>query len=356
MICYITRGSLASDVRMQKYVRACKDSNIHYFVVSWDRLLENHDEPYEYAFKRYAAYGGRSIFWNFLFALFVYWHLFTKWNKYSIIHAANFETFIFIFPFKFFGKKLVYDMYDRGVFQKLERWLCRQSDLFIIPSRYRLEQIGLQESDFKHFLEIENVPVLSGEFRQNKHRSNCIRLAYVGTFEQNIRGIENVLEFVESNKFAVLDIAGSGGCLEDYVRECARRCERIVYHGKVDYRTALTLMGNADFIMALYYVSNAPAHKYAAPNKYYESLFLRTPIITNVGTIMSKIVARYDTGYIIGESLSDLSELLFSIYKNGLNEEYYDKVSCCARLWETKYDNYIKDKLECEYLQVLLEL
>lgn len=357
MICFIHRSMLNTDPRMQKYVRACEVTNTPYFIISWNRTLLEKNAPHEHSFKKYAPFGeGKSIIWNLIYIAYIYWLLLSNWKKYKVIHAANFHIFVFIYPFGLFGKKLIYDMYDKGPFPKIERWLCKHSDLFIIPSRYRLEQIELEISDFKRFLEIENVPIFSQLELAPKTKSKYLRLSYVGSFERQIRGIENTLQVVEKNSRLTLDIAGSGGGLEELVQEFSQRCDRINYHGKVEYNQALQIMGSSDFIMGLYYVEHNPAHKYAAPNKYYESLFLNTPIITNQGTIISKKVAEYNTGFVIGESYTDLDSFFNNLEENSFEEIYRKKVECCNALWNQNYNDYLQQKMIDGYLAVVKKL
>lgn len=60
-------------------------------------------------------------------------------------------------------------------------------------------------------------------------------------------------------------------------------------------------MARSDIIAALYekVVLN---NEYAAPNKYFEGLYLRKPILTTRGTLVGNHTEEFKTGFVIGET------------------------------------------------------
>ena len=120
------------------------------------------------------------------------------------------------------------------------------------------------------------------------------------------------------------------------------------YLGSLPYKKALEVLNDSDIIYACYEKVN-PNHILAAPNKYYEGLYLGHPIITTKGTIVGDKTEKYETGYTIEEDYEDLVSLLESV-----THESIERLGNNAeKLWNEKYKTYVKDFLEKEYLPYL---
>lgn len=360
MICYIRRSTIDYDIRLHKYINACVETSTPYFAITWDRLLNCKKQyPHEIQLKTKAPYGGgwKNIRGLIMWCFFVYWNLLKNFRRYKVIHACDFDAVILAFPLKLFGKKIVFDIYDSSRYRKAEIFMCKKSDMLILPNKLRFEQLGIKQTDVKRFLEIENVPQF--ETRPNGDSvidiSKPIKLAYVGVFQRNIRGLENLLKLVDEDNRFELDIAGSGDSFDDIVYNYSRKCHRIHFHGVVNYKKALEIMGDSHFIIALYYLL-APIHKFASPNKYYESLFLNIPIITSSGTLVGNQVKNNDTGYVISDDYPSLKNLFSDIFENYFIEEYDSKKKNCSSLWAQKYSSYFNDILKGEYIDAIKQL
>lgn len=58
MICYINRSTVDYDVRLKKYIQACKATHTPYFVIGWDRMLNaKYVDEHEHQMKAYCPYG-----------------------------------------------------------------------------------------------------------------------------------------------------------------------------------------------------------------------------------------------------------------------------------------------------------
>ena len=354
MICYINRSTVDYDVRLKKYVQACKSTNTPYFVIGWDRMLDSTCvDEHEYQMKLYCPYAhGKKLFSNIRWMLFVWYYLVKNFRQYKVIHACNMENAIIALPFKLLGKKLVIDIYDSQIIS-IERRLATNVDCLILPAEKRLEQIGVDRNKLKHFLEIENVPTFGNSIaRIAGLQREKVYLSYVGVFQKAIRGIENLVKMVQNDNRFVLDIAGIGDDLEKVITSAANQSKRIHYHGRVQYSEALQIMNNSDFIVALYYPYGSN-HVYASPNKSYESLFLATPIITSKGTLVGEKVEKTNTGYVIDDTFESLHGLFDNVDTDAFRQDYLTKCDNCEALWEKVYANYKVNVLEGCYLKML---
>lgn len=357
MICYINRSTVDYDVRLNKYVQACKETKTPYFVIGWDRLLNaKFVDEHEYQMKLYCPYAhGKKLIPLLRWCFFVWYYLIKCFNEYKVIHACNMENALITLPFKLLGKKIVFDIYDSQVIS-IEREIASKIDCLILPAEKRLEQIGLYKYSLKSFLEVENVPTFDFSLRHIQGlKREKIYLSYVGVFQKQIRGLENLVNMVLQDERFVLDIAGVGDDLDNMISTASTKCVRIHYHGKVQYNEALDIMNKSDFIVALYYPYSSN-HIYASPNKSYEALFLATPIITSNGTLVGDKVKQTDTGYIVDDTLESLSNLFNTYGTEEFYNTYVRKSINCMQLWNSVYSGYKVSVLEGQYINMIYGL
>ncbi len=361
MICFLRASTVQYDVRLQKYIKACENRGVPYLALTWDRQNDCCNKTLgEIQYKKYSPYGRKwknlvnLILWQF----HLIWLLLKFRSRYKVIHACNIDTIFPAFIMKLFKKKVVFDIYD-SVFIPLERQCIKSFvDLLILPNKRRYEQLGISDSDVKRFLEIENVPSFSFPMQSESKMHftpDLIHLVYVGVFERNIRGLENLIQEVVENDNLVLSIAGTGAGLERLVKDAEVQTSRVRYYGVVNYERALEIMRKADFIVAMYYNIN-PLHKYASPNKYYESLFLGVPIITTQCTLVGDMVEKNSVGYVIGETKDDLHRFFVSTKTDVFRTEYERKCKKAKNLWDDKFGHYYQFIICKEYIDVLSSL
>lgn len=354
MICYINRSTVDYDVRLNKYVQACKETGTPYFVIGWDRMLNaKYIDENEYQLKLYCPYAqGKKLIPAIRWFFFMWYYLIKNFRKYKVIHACNMENALFSLPLKLLGKKIVFDIYDSQVI-KLERKIAPKVDCLILPAEKRLEQIGINKCALRQFMEIENVPTfnISLKIVEGLKREK-IYLSYVGVFQKEIRGIENLVCMVLQDERFVLDIAGVGDDLDCMIQNAAAGCNRVHYHGKVQYSEALEIMNNSDFIVALYYPYSSN-HIYASPNKSYEALFLSTPIITSQGTLVGDKVVQTNTGYVVDDTFEGLHNLFSAVETEEFKRDYYTKCLNCSKQWKKVYADYKNKILEGKYINMI---
>lgn len=360
MICFVRRSTIDYDIRLRKYIEACVETSMPYIAITWDRL-SNCSKVYdnEIQYKVLAPYGGK---WKNLLSIpgwfcFMYYHLIKNYRKYKVIHACNLEIFILLLPFLLLKKKIIFDIYDT-VNAKIESIICKWANVLILPHEKRLSQVGISINDVKRFLVVENVPRFTSNININKFELNNnspIKLAYVGVFEKDIRGIENILHLVLEDDRFELHIAGVGANMETLVEEFSQKCSRIHYYGKVSYEKALQIMNNSHFIIALYYLIN-PLHKYASPNKFYESLYLEKPIITSSNTLVGDRVKESNTGYVVDDDYHSLKSIFNDLNTKEFAIRYKQLSENCSYLWRKKYNSYFEKVLKQEYVGIINEL
>lgn len=248
-------------------------------------------------------------------------YLYKNRKEYGILHACDFDTVLPALVMQVLGKKVIFDIFDwfsdetktgKWFVDKtvnfLEQWAVRQADLVVLCEKGRLRQI---QAVPKQYLIISNIPLVRNtEIVLKKDFNKSI--GYVGGIVAD-RGLVELVHVVSELPDWQLHIAGFGD--ENIVSEIesySRRYNNICFYGKVAYEKALKIMQGVDILYAMYYTHNRN-HIFAAPNKFYEAIFLQKPIITTKGTLVGEKVKEVSSGYVIGEGEDDLRELLRTI-------------------------------------------
>lgn len=352
--------------RVQKYINYYTRENIDYTAVGWDRKCEGLSRE-NFEFLKYAAgvnVGGFKAIKNHCkWMMFVFKYL-KKHPEVTFIHACDLNSSFPAAIYKmFFNKKvrLVFDSCDwfsanfghnkilMKLFEWMEKFTCRLADELIICEPERIEQITFKLK--KAPLILPNIPeidpnLLEGDYEQYKFQNDWPTLAYFGGFSED-RFQKELLVLTKTEKFNLL-IAGYGSkSIEDLCKEVSMQ-DNVRFYGKVDMRTGLQMTKAADIIYAMYCKVNAN-NVYAAPNKYYEALFLEKPIITTKGTILENKVTKNDIGYVIEEDVEELRSLLRNINIDDIKT----KGENAKKLWHESYSSYIECFFQQQYSKII---
>lgn len=349
------------DPRVEKYVDYFKQHSIPYILVGWNRSDVSVSKDHTIYFNRPAPFGaGMGNVGNlFRFNRFLIATLKKERHHYHTIHACDFDTILAALYAKIrWRKRVIFDVFDwysdsrtiackalRYIIQWLEKWALRRSDYVIICDSERKDQLPISLSENKLFI-MPNIPAFDGEVPKFIPNHGALKASYVGIFGEG-RGIEDMLAVFSTHPEYRLDIAGFGE-LTPIVERYASRYDNIFYHGKTDYATSMITMAQSDLIFAMYYKVNRN-HIFAAPNKYYEGLFLGKPIITTKGTSIGNKTERYNTGFVIEQTQKDIEQLLTSLSRQQIEE-------CggnARRLWDEHYADYIECFMNGTYSRMI---
>lgn len=341
------------DSRFEKYVNFLNKEGIPYKTFCWDRLGKKEDTINHLYYKKKAKYGEglKNILGLFLFNIFLLKQLLKYRKGYRIIHACDFDTiFPAIFMKFFFFKKVIYDIFDwyidsrcisnsiaKACIYTLEYINIKCSDIVIVCEPERIKQIKYTP---KKIWVLPNIPYfenLTFESSENK----TLTLSYVGILGED-RGLDKLIKYAKEHCNVSLNIAGFGP-LESLLKDIGNY-PKIKYYGTVKYAEGLKIMSKSDLICALYETTNAN-HIFAAPNKYYEGLYLGKPIITTKGTLVGYKTEKYQTGFSIGETYADLEVFLDSLKVNKILECSIQ----ASKIWKEKYEDYIPNFMQNTY-------
>lgn len=361
----LIRDNECFEPRVRNYLRYFDSHNIPYHVIAWNRngtaLPDEHITFYE----RRAEYGKRianipnKIGWVFFCMKQIYRHR----KNCEVIHACDIDGILpALIIGKVLGKKVIFDIFDwissltgKGIIYRfvefLQNFCYKHSDAVILCEEERKTQAKANNDtifivpnipDGKTTFDLDTLSKTSKDLSQYDYV-----VSYVGVFDRD-RGLENLLNIVSQCPNVKLNIAGFG-VLDELIRGYADRYSNITYWGRVEYSVGQAIQKNSSMISAMYHLTS-PLHRYAAPNKYYESLVLGVPMITTENTLVGSKVSKFDTGFVLAENEASLLSLF---QQTDLKEQIAIKRANCSNVWENVYKDYYEDYMNNKYMKLV---
>jgi glycosyltransferase involved in cell wall biosynthesis len=279
-------------------------------------------------------------------------------KSYDLIHAYDFDTVLpALFMKIFFNKKYVYDICDfyidafnvpkllKPLIKKLDFYAIKNSEATILANESRIEQI--KGSRYNKLIIIHNSPI-EIKVSDNVKKQDKPTIFYGGILT-NDRMILETINICKRHPEWNLVIAGFGP-IEDKCKQAAEQYKNIKFLGKVPYREIISNTKASNIIFACYNPS-IPNHKYSSPNKLYEAMMCKKPIIVCKNTGIDKLVKQENIGLVCDykeESLEKCFEKLLSDRK--ICEQIGER---SRKLYDEKYNwNIMKKRLGELYLQI----
>lgn len=361
----LIRDNECFEPRVKNYLRYFESHNIPYRVIAWNRNGTATPDDHIVFYQRRAEYGKRianipnKIGWM----LFTMKEIWRNRKGCDAIHACDIDGILpALLVGRFLRKRVIFDIFDwissltgKGVVYKLveglQNFCYKHSDGVILCEEERKAQA---KASNENILIIPNIPDGKTPFDEATLEKTAADLrsydyvvSYVGVFDRD-RGLENLLDVVSKCPNIKLNIAGFG-VLEDLIRDYANRFKNITCWGRVEYAVGQAIQKNSSMISAMYHLTS-PLHKYAAPNKYYESLVLGVPMITTENTLVGSKVNTYDTGFVLDEK----AESLYAMFQRGDLQAAIDKKKqSCVNTWNQVYKEYYEDYMTNQYMNLI---
>lgn len=368
-VCILRSNPVRPDSRVEKEAWSLAKAGYDVHILAWDRDT-NVEEISDYiqvadvqipitrlGYKASYGEGMKNLkaFLAFQFGM-------RKWlrkHDFDVVHACDFDT-------AFFSKgvvrrkkeKFVFDIFDflygepKGIVQttvkRVQLQIINNADATIICTEERNKQII--GSSPKKLTVIHNTPA-SAQFRQcdkKTKETNRIKIVYVGIL-QDFRLLKEIADAVSAINNIEFHVGGFGK-YEDYFKDMAKNFDNIYFYGRLTYDQTLSLENECDIMLAIY----DPAienHRFAAPNKFYESLMLGKPVVMVKNTGMSQVVENNGIGVLI-----DYSKDGFVSGINKLIEMKDNWHSIGEKMKELYKDQYCWDEMERRLIQIYAEL
>ncbi len=285
----------------------------------------------EIALKQEDGRGLGNIFQLLRYQWTVFIWLLKNHAQFDCMHAFDLDAGL---PVRFAAalrkKKYVYHIADfyvdsrggipgplRSVIKHMEFGVIHHAEATIVCTEERKKQIA--GSRPKELIVIHNTPSLSPDeiadtapFADDAN-DYALVCGYVGDLAERRFG-KIVLDTFKKRPEYALNLAGMGQ-LAEAAKAAADAYPNIHYYGKIDYGKALALYRHCDIMYAIYDPS-IPNHRYSAPNKVYEAMMLKKPILVAKGTGVDALVEKEGIGLAIDYNGAALEQALDALHAN----------------------------------------
>lgn len=282
-----------------------------------------------------------------LFQMRIIRWLFRHRREYDAVHAFDFDTgFASMICCKLLRKKLIYHVLDyyveghilpsrllNSIIEFFEIRVINSANVTVICTEKRKEQI--RKASPRKLYVIHNTPdsvqQMDTSFQVNGWTGK-LKLVYVGVLSR-MRLLKETVEVVSKMDDVEMHIGGFGE-YEDWMQKAAEQYSNVFFYGKLQYSETLALEKQCDVMMAVYDPS-IRNHKYAAPNKFYESIMLGKPIIMAYDTGHDDIITKNDIGILTEYSESGIRDAIYALEKR--RNEWNDMGKRAMNLYNSNY-------------------
>jgi glycosyltransferase involved in cell wall biosynthesis len=297
-------------------------------ILEWDRSIElcsrdKVDNISVYRMKMRAPFGLNLFFMLPIWWVYVFFFLVA--NSFDIIQPQNFDNLL---PSNIISKlrrtKIVYDIADfyadayvpqkssflRKIITLLEQIQASSSNAVLIVDDARQRQVGIGKAPLSVIY--NSPPDKLTEFESKAGKSALpnseFTVFYAGIFSPD-RGLDLILSAIDQEESFKLVIAGFGAKEKEF-SVLAKNKRNVDFLGKIPYDDVLRLTFLSNCVVALYDPS-VPNNVVASPNKLFEAMMCKKPIIVSAGTAMAERVIREKCGLVI--DFGSLSKLVKAI-------------------------------------------
>lgn len=357
-IVFIRTTEIYNDSRATKEIIALAQERYNIVVLGWNRngcaiencqdVFKDYSSNIQFIFFEYQLKKGMGI--KNINVLFRWFKWLTsqlkKINYVSAVHACDLDSGISAFRFCKKQKiPLIYDIYDyyidshhipwflRNLVERREINIINFASTVIICTEERMVQIAKSKPQKVEI--IHNSP----DVREIKNVAINFDYVYCGSLAEN-RLIGEILNDYEKNFDLIITFAGHGTHAKK-AKELSEKYPNFNFLGDIKYSQVIELESAALALSAIY-EPTFRNHKLCAPNKFYEAMALKKPVIVCKGTGIDTIVKENNLGYIINYSSEEFYNALRKIKENVLKSREMGERG--GKLYEEKYSWKIMDK------------
>lgn len=168
-----------------------------------------------------------------------------------------------------------------------------------------------------------------------------IKIGFVGSirYETTYNFVKVCAEHFPNVEIHLFGIYSEGCKFAAKTKTIAEKYDNVIYHGRFKNPDDLpAIYSQIDMVLSAY--TPCPSVIYAEPNKLYEAIYFRCPIIVNKNTFLSKKVDRLNIGYSI--DALDIDSIK-SFINNLSADSYNSKRAQCSSIDQKECINTNKD-------------
>jgi hypothetical protein len=236
-----------------------------------------------------------------LLSLLKFYLLFLKLyfaNSFQAIHVINEQLLLIFYPFLFFSrKKVVLDIFD-SIFLRsgkpmdlLKKFTYQLPTVILVTDDNRKSLMPVQ---FQHKVKVlENYPYTYAGVTAKTPSPNKLVIFYNGSMSK-ARGTEILQQLLQLSSNISIKMAG---WIYDGPTEELSLHPQVEYLGVITQQESMQVASTCDYILSLYEPKNENNIN-ASPNKIYDAIQARTPVIINAEVKIADFVKTQGIGYV----------------------------------------------------------
>ncbi|MDV2482141.1 glycosyltransferase family 4 protein [Methanoculleus sp. Wushi-C6] len=301
------------DVRLEKEATVLTEAGHDVILLGWQRFGDApaQEGRHRYAIRRlkFRAPLGKKVvlYLPVWWLLAVFWLLKEDWD---IVHAADLDTYIpALVVAKLKRKRLIYDIFDfyvdmvtlppyvQNCVAAFDIFLIRFADAVIVVDPSRLKQIGKEGDSSINVIynSPRDLPMPSMMDAPREHQAP-FKIFYAGGLGGD-RDFEAVIQAARAIGDVQVELAGYG-CHAERIQGMSEQELHITFLGTIPYDEVIRKTLQSDLLFALY-DPDIPNNRYASPNKLFEAMMCRKPILVSDGAAMADIVKEENCGLVV---------------------------------------------------------
>lgn len=254
------------------------------------------------------------------------------------LYLFTFDLFVLV-SLIFNVKNIIYEIGDiiyleykpvfRKIFSSIEMHLMDKTSKVILTSDGFRSYYRSRGYEKKNLLVIPNkVPIEiinKASISRKNTNADQLTIGYVGIFRYKPH-LFRFIDKVNNHSKIKMNFYGYSNFLSE-LKHYIKDIPNINYHGKYKTEELQDIYQKIDVSYCVY--KKGMNEKIAEPNKYYESLFFKTPIVCQQDTLVAKKVKKLNTGFVLDVS----SETEISRFIDGLDYQHLEeKISSINKL------------------------
>lgn len=309
--------SRASDPNVLKIARVLAKNNFNLHLLIWDRTGKLKDIYTDNISIHYCKIRAPSDQLSIVFFLPFWWlyeflFLLKNADKNTVIHACDLDT---LWP-AIFIKQLIridlnYSIYDfyadnlpkntpqffRNFTAFIEKTGLKYNHTTFLVDETRIQQI--KDAKYRNIVYIYNTPEDISRDKNFQFRDDRKEMIffYAGVLHES-RGLIQIIKAINQIDRVKFVVAGTGPERYLFEKKEPDLSKNMQYLGWIPHHEVIKQTLNSDCIIALY-DPDIPNNRYASPNKLFEAMMCRKPILVNEGSSMADIVRKENCGLVV---------------------------------------------------------
>lgn len=206
-------------------------------------------------------------------------------------------------------------------YQKVVKELCDNSVITFISSP-GFRQFLLSDN----LMQIHNIDIERADYDVPDLSKKTLTLGYIGLITY-YRSCIRLMSDLYNSRYKLYF---AGIYKDDFLQRYAdvNKMGNIEFNGKFESKDKEDIYRNIDIVNCYYGITGESHKEYALPNRLYDAVYCKRPILALAGTALANIVEKYDIGIVVDES-DDIKKALDDYVDQFDRSKFCEGVEMC---------------------------